>query len=133
MLSWLISLINPLKPILSSLENAYQAKLKAENDQQRIEADKQIAFFEGQAALAQAAAQYDRWWSPRTLMAFCVTSYVAKIIVWDTVLQLGTTPNPGSQVTTIVMTVIGFYYGSRAISETAGKLAQAWASGRKAP
>ena len=128
MLAWLISLINPLKPVLSALENAYQAKLKAANDAERIEADKQIAFFQGQIALAQTAAQSDRWWSPRSLMGFCVAVYVVKIIVWDTVLQWGVTPNPGSQVTTIVMTVLGFYYGSRAITETAGKLAQVWAS-----
>ncbi len=128
MLAWLISLINPLKPVLSALENAYQAKLKAANDAERIEADKQIAFFQGQIALAQAAAQSDRWWSPRSLMGFSAALYVGKIIVFDTVLQLGVTPNPGGQVTGIVMTVIGFYFGSKTVSDIGGRALAAWAA-----
>lgn len=128
MLAALFSWLNPLKPFLSALQNAYQAKLNAQNDAERIHAEEQIAFYQRQIALAQTAAQSDRWWSPRSLMGFCVALYVAKIVVWDTVFQLGVTPNPGSQVTTIVMTVLGFYYGARALTETAGKLAQVWAS-----
>lgn len=131
MLAWLISLINPLKPVLSALENAYQAKLKAANDAERIEADKQIAFFQGQIALAQAAAQSDRWYSPRSLMGLCAALYVAKIVVYDTVLQLGVTPNPGGQVTGIVLTIIGFYFGSKTVSDVGGRIVAAWASKSK--
>ncbi len=131
MMAWLISLINPLKPVLSALENAYQAKLKAANDAERIEADKQIAFFQGQIALATAAVQSDRWYSPRSLMGFCVVLYVAKIVVYDTVLQLGVTPNPGGQVTGIVLTIIGFYFGSKTVSDVGGRIIAAWASKSK--
>jgi hypothetical protein len=42
--------------------------------------------------------------------------------VWDTVFGLGTTPDPGPQVTGIVMLVLGFYFGGKAVMDIAGKL-----------
>jgi hypothetical protein len=121
-MGWLLSLINPLGKIVSGLNEAYRAKLAAKNDAERIEADKQIAFFEGQMSLATAAAQHDKWWSTRELIGKCALVYVFKIIVWDTVLQLGVTPDPGPQVTGIVMVVIGFYFGSKAVSDIGARL-----------
>ncbi|MFJ6323833.1 MULTISPECIES: hypothetical protein [unclassified Rhizobium] len=126
-MGWLLNLINPLGKIIDGLNAAYKAKLQAQNDADRVDAEKQIAFFQGQIELATQAAQSDRWWSPRSLMGFCATIYVAKIVVYDTVLQLGVTPNPGGQVTGIVLTVIGFYFGSKTVSDVAGKLIGAWA------
>lgn len=125
-MGWLLNLINPLSKIIDGLNAAYKAKLQAQNDADRIEADKQIAFFQDQMQLAQAA-QSDRWWSPRSLMGFCATIYVAKIVVYDTVLQLGVTPNPGAQVSGLVLTVVGFYFGSKTLSDIAGRLIGAWA------
>lgn len=104
------------------LLNAYQAKLDAQNSEQRIEAERQIAFFEGQIALAREAAQSDQWYSPRSLMAYCATIVVAKLLVWDTVLGLGVTANPGSMVNGIVLTIIGFYFGAKAVTELGSKL-----------
>jgi hypothetical protein len=127
MLAWLINLINPIGKIADGLNQAYQAKLKAANDADRIDADKQIAYFQGQMELAQAASQSDRWYSPRAIMGICAAVYVAKIVIYDTVLQLGVTPNPGTQVSGIVLTIIGFYFGSKAMSDVAGRLLAAWA------
>lgn len=101
---------------------AYQAKLAAQNDAERLAAEQQIAFFEGQIALAQTAAQHDRWWSTRELIGKCVLIYVAKLVIWDTVLAWGVTPDPGPVVGGIVMVVIGFYFGSKAASDVAAKL-----------
>lgn len=129
-MTWLLSLINPLGKIVDGLNRAYAAKLAAKNDSERIEADKQIAYFEGQISLATAAAQNDRWWSTRELIGKCALVYVAKIIVWDTVLQLGVTPDPGPQVTGIVMVVIGFYFGSKAVSDLGARLLAAFSKRR---
>lgn len=117
-LSWL----NPLAALADGLADAYRAKLAAKNDAERIEADKQIAFFQDQMALARSAAENDKWWSPRTLMAYCAALYVAKIVVYDTVLGWGFTPNPGDQVTGIVMLIVGFYFGSKAVTDLAARL-----------
>jgi hypothetical protein len=119
----LLSIFAPaLGALARSLRQAYKDRLDAKNDAERIEADKQIAFFQGQINLATAAAQNDKWWSTRELIGKCALIYVAKIVVWDTVLQLGTTPDPGPQVTGIVMLVLGFYFGGKAVMDIAGKL-----------
>lgn len=111
-----------LSALTGGLERAYIAKLNSKNDHERLEADKQIEFFKGQIELARAAAANDKWWSTRELMAKCVLILVAKLIVWDTVLGLGSTPDPGVTVNGILWTIIGFYYGSKAATDIAGKL-----------
>ena len=115
-----------IKELFGGLERWQKAKLDAANDAERIEADKQIAFFQGQIALATAAAQHDKWWSTRELIGKCVLIYVFKIIVIDTVLKLGHTPDPGPHVSGIVMLTIGFYFGSKAAIDVAGKLLARW-------
>ena len=118
-LNWLIG--GGINALAGPLERAYKAKLDAQNDADRLEAEKQIRFYEEQISLAQSAVA-DPWWSPRVLMAYCVVAYVFKIVVWDTVLQMGVTPNPGQQVTGIVMLIIGFYYGSKAATDVASRI-----------
>lgn len=118
-LSWLVG--GGISALTGPLERSYKAKLDAQNDAQRLEADKQIKFYEGQIALAQSAVN-DPWWSPRSIMGWSAAAYVVKIVVWDTVFQLGVTPNPGGQVTGIVMLVIGFYFGSKAATDVASRL-----------
>lgn len=110
MLGWLLSLINPLGQLTKQLADAYAAKSNAQTEQARIAADERIEAIKAQRDIVISASIHDKWWSPRTIMGWCVALYVAKIIVWDTVLQLGVTPNPGTQVTNIVLTVIGFYF-----------------------
>lgn len=110
-----------VKELVGPLERAYKAKLEAQNDKDRIEAEQQISFYEGQISLATVAAQNDRWWSTRELIGKCALLYIAKIVVWDTVLALGVTPDPGPQVTGIVMVVVGFYFGSKAAGDIAAK------------
>lgn len=109
MFGWLISLINPLGQLTKHLADAYAAKSNAITEQQRIDADERIEAIKAQRDVVIASAG-DHWWSPRVIMGWCVAIYVFKIIVFDTVLQLGVTPNPGNQVTSIVLTVIGFYF-----------------------
>lgn len=119
----LLDFLNPIKPLIDAAERAYSRKLAAENDKDRIEADKEIAFWNGRIELAQVAAQHDKWWSPRTLMGWCVAIYIFRIVVWDTVLGLGVTEYPGEHVTYVVMTVVAFYFVSRGAEVIAGSIA----------
>ena len=123
-MSWLISLLTGgiIGQIAAPLNEAYRNKLTADTDAKKLAAEQAIAFYEGQINLATAAAQHDKWWSTRELIGKCALVYVFKIIVWDTVLSLGVTPDPGPQVTGIVMVVIGFYFGSKAVSDIASRL-----------
>lgn len=119
-----------IKQFTDPLERAYAARLAAENDEQRLTAEQQIEFYRGQIELAAAATEHDKWWSPRTLMAYCATVVVFKLLIWDTVLGYGVTPDPGSIVNGILLTIIGFYFGSKAISDVAAKVLAA-AVGRR--
>lgn len=120
-LSWL----NPVKAITDALANAYAAKLAAKNDAERVEADKQIAYFERQMDLAQTAAEHDKWYQPRPLMAYGATAFVLKLFVWDTVLGWGVTPDPGPTVTGLAMVIVGFYFGSKALGDFGARLVSA--------
>lgn len=111
-----------VRDLSGSLARAYEAKQKALTDKDRIEAERQIAFFEQQISLARSAAENDRWYSPRSLMGWACAVYVLKIVVYDTVLQLGVTPNPGDQVNGIVALILGFFFGSKALTDVAGRI-----------
>lgn len=121
----LLDFLNPLQAITSSLERAYQAKLAAANDKDRIAAEVEIENLQARRDVMVSAAG-DKWWSPRVIMGWSAALYVAKIIVWDTVLQLGVTPDPGEQVNFIVATVVGFYFASKAAEGVANVLAGAF-------
>ena len=124
MLSSILSWISGglIGQIAAPLERAYQAKLAAQTDADRLDAEKQIEFFKEQMALAVAAAHEDKWYSPRSIMAYVAFLYYAKIAAWDTVLGWGTTPDPGPYVNGITLTIISFYFGSKAIGDVAAKL-----------
>lgn len=119
----LLDWLNPLGAITSSLERAYQAKLAAANDTDRIAADVEIETLKARRDVVIAASLNDKWWSPRTIMGWSAALYVGKIVVWDTVLQWGVTPNPGEQVTMIVMTIVGFYFVAKGAETVANTLA----------
>lgn len=121
----IIGWLNPIKAIADGLAAAYAAKLAAKNDGERIEADKQIAYFERQMDLAQTAAEHDRWYQPRPLMAYGATAFVLKLFVWDTVLGWGVTLDPGPTVTGLAMIIVGFYFGSKALGDFGARLVSA--------
>jgi hypothetical protein len=119
----LLDWLNPLQAITGSLERAYQAKLAAANDTDRIAAEVEIETLKARRDVVISASLNDKWWSPRTIMGWSAALYVGKIVVWDTVLQWGVTPNPGEQVTMIVMTIVGFYFVAKGAETVANTLA----------
>lgn len=87
-MNWILSFLTDglLDKFIAPLERAYQAKLAAQTNKDKLAADQAVKFYEGQIALATTAAQLDKWWSTRELVGKCALIYVAKIVVWDTVL-----------------------------------------------
>lgn len=83
------------------------------------ESEQNLKFWEGRMDLAIAAAQHDKWWSPRNLMGWTATAYVVKIMLIDTVLGWSVTPYPGDQVTLFANTIVGFYFASKAAENIA--------------
>jgi hypothetical protein len=123
-MNWLLSLLTGgiIGQIAGPLNQAYRDKLAADSNDKKLAAEQAIAFYEGQMKLAVEASKNDRWWSTRELIGKCALIYVFKIVVFDTVLKLGNTPDPGPQVTGIVMLVLGFYFGSKAVVDLATRL-----------
>lgn len=115
----ILGLLNPLGALKDGLVAAQKQWLDANNDASRLKAEENMAYFKGQIELAVAASRYDKWYSVRSLIGYCVVTLVAKLLIWDTVLGWGVTPNPGQLVMWITVTVIGFYFASKTAIDVA--------------
>src|SRR5579872_6709260 len=90
-LSWLGNLLGG--PFARAAVDAYQAKLTAGNDAQRIAAglaarELAVAQRESELAAQTVIAEQGRWYTalPRPLFAFAFVIYAWKVVVWDKVL-----------------------------------------------
>lgn len=110
-LTWLTS--SAASTITEKLIETYELKLKATTDEKKLEADLIIARLEAQQGIL--LAEQGRWYTAwiRPMLALPVVIFVWKILVYDTVLQLDVTPNPGEFVRWIVTVVIGAYFLTR--------------------
>jgi len=124
MWTWLASLIGG--PVVSGLINAYKAKLDAANTQDRIAADLAAKEIEAEIeARKQAAAivitEQGRWYTAiiRPLLAAPVIIYFWKVIVWDKVLELGTTDPITGMAADWAGLIVAAYVGGRSIEKVA--------------
>lgn len=115
--SWLAG--TGLTTIMSGVTDAYKAKLQAGNDQDKLAADlaarelaiqAQDADIQGRLALADGAG-------PRKLIGYSVGIYIAKLLVWDKTLGLGSTDDVSDRLFWIITTVIVAYFGNGAIRD----------------
>ena len=113
MFSWLINLLNPLNGIAKQLRSAYEAKLKAANDSERIKADITIKQLEArqEVLLAEQKHWMTRWIRPAFAFPFVV--YDFKVIVWDKVFELGSTDGLTPEFWKLQMIVFGAYFLTR--------------------
>ncbi len=110
-LSWLSGGV--INQVTDALTDAYRAKLTAQNNTEKLEAEMTISQLEARqrVLLAEQGRWYTAWIRPA--LAAPVVLFVWKIIVWDTILGWGVTPNPGDIVNWIVVTTIGAYFLTR--------------------
>lgn len=99
-----------IKAIGGQINQAYQAKLNAQNDEQRIDADKRIATLEAQrdVLIAEQKNVLTRWIRPA--IAFPIVVYIWKLVVWDKVLGLGTTDPLSDELWRLFWIVVGAYF-----------------------
>ncbi len=124
MWSWLASLIGG--PIITGLINAYKAKLDAANSRDRMAADLAAKEIEAEIEARKQAstiilAEQGRWYTAiiRPLIAFPLIIYLWKVIVWDTVLGLGTTEPLTGMVAEWTGMIVTAYVGGRSIEKVA--------------
>ncbi len=111
-------------PVIKGLIDAYNAKLKAGNADNKIAADLAATEIAAQSAEANAILQYrtaelGRWYEPDKLMGYCVAVYFSKLLIFDKVLGLGTTdPLAGFAAVTSNL-VVSFYFAKRGFENVA--------------
>ena len=97
-------------PIVSGLVKASQAKLTSDNTAEKIAAglaarELSVEQRERELAVQQNIADEGRWWTaaPRAVACWSFAIFIAKCVVWDKVLGLGTTdPLGGFAATTAI-------------------------------
>ena len=99
-----------MNAITGQLRQAHKDRLEAANDKDRIAAEVTISQLEARQAVlvAEQGNWATRWVRPA--LAFPVVVFWWKVIIWDTVLGLGVTPNPGEYVMAFVVSVPNVYF-----------------------
>lgn len=106
-LGWFAAL--PFRRIFQTIDHSVSEE--TERKRLKLDAAKHIATTQVEAL---ATTSGFKWWHPQFIIGYCVAFYVFKIVVWDSALGLGSTPDPGANVTSIVQTVIAFFFPSAA-------------------
>lgn len=111
-------------PVIKGLIDAYQAKLKAGNVDNRIAADLAANEIAAQTAETNAntqlkVAEIGHPWEPEKLAFYVWLTYFAKCVIWDTVLGLGTTPELKGAVGVWCGLIVSFYFVKRGFENVA--------------
>ena len=113
MLSFLISLVNPIGRIADKLAEAKLKSIDAATEQERIKADVLIQQLEARQAIliAEQSSLLTRWIRPAFALPFVIFNF--KVIVWDKVLGLGVTDDLSPAFWQLQMVVFGAYFLTR--------------------
>ena len=120
MLKLLLSLVSgPLTQISNDLEKAYEAKLSAQNDAERLAADERIKTLEDRKSiiLQSQSDPVERW--VRVLFAFPMVAYSWKLVIWDKILSLGATDNLSPELWQLFWIIVGGYFLDTTVKSTA--------------
>ena len=106
--------------------DAYQAKLKAANDDHKIAADLAATEIAAQTRDVEVAAdivkaEQGRWYTAciRPLMALPFIIFTWKVVVVDKVLKMGTTDPLDPNMWSVFTAVVVAYFGGRSIEKIA--------------
>jgi hypothetical protein len=94
--------------IADQLRRAYEAKLNAQNDEQRIAAEIQIAQLTARQSSLNRGGIVTALMQAAFAAPFAI--YNAKILLFDKVLAMGKTDPLSAELYQIEMAVIGFYF-----------------------
>lgn len=122
MWTWLLSFLSG--PLLNNLVAAYKLKLQSDNTEDKIAADlagRELLVQQREAELQTQyrIAELGKWYEPDKIMGYCVAFLLAKIVVWDTCLGLGTTNLHQGWMTGTANIIVMFYFGKRGFENIA--------------
>ena len=111
-------------PVIKGLIDAYQAKLRAGNVESKIAADLAAGEIAAQTAETNAQnqlkiAEIGHPWEPEKLAFYIVLVHLAKCVIWDTVLGLGTTSPLKGDIASWEGLIMAYYFGKRTFENVA--------------
>lgn len=113
-------------PIITGAIEAYKAKLAAGSNQDTLAADlagKDLELQAKERALNVQVANIDSgsFWTaaPRAIVCWSLALYVAKVVVFDTMLGLGSTFALKGVMAEAFSTVLCFWFGGRTLEKVA--------------
>lgn len=111
-------------PIISGAISAYKAKLEAGNTQDAKAVELAVRELEVQQREIEVQGEYKRalighWYEPANVAAYIFVLYIAKVVVWDTMLGLGSTPAIRGNVGEWMALIAAFLFGKRGAENVA--------------
>lgn len=111
-------------PVIKGLIDGYKAKLAAGNTSENIAADlaaRELAVqqVEIQAQTQLRIAEIGKWYEPDHLASYIFVAYIGKVVVWDVMLGLGSTPAIKGDVASWLGMIAMFLFGKRGIENVA--------------
>jgi len=121
-------------PLVEGAVNAYKAKLDAGNTHEKLAADlagRELALEQRERELDvdQNKSDEGRWWTaaPRAVVQWSLAIYIAKVVVWDLVLGLGSTPDVKSAlIAGAFKTIIVMWFGGRTMEKVSRIIGSRW-------
>lgn len=109
----------PLSSISNDIKEAYQSKLQAKNDSERVAADERINLLEARktSILAAQSDPVERW--VRVGYAIPCVLFVNKTIIWDKLLGYGVTDNLSPELWNVFWIVLAGYFVDVTVRGTA--------------
>lgn len=103
--------------VTQALSKAYQAKLEAETQEDKLAAEQRIELLKAKQSIliAEQAHGSTRWIRPAFATIFVI--YIAKVVVWDKVLGWGATDPLSPELTEIMMIILSAYFIGRPIEK----------------
>jgi hypothetical protein len=111
-------------PIISGAINAYKAKLEQSGKQDLVAERLATKELELQQREIEVQGDYKRalighWYEPANVAAYIFVLYIAKVVVWDTMLGLGSTPAIRGNVGEWMALIAAFLFGKRGAENVA--------------
>ena len=111
-------------PVIRGLLDAYNANLKFKTDDKKIASDLAGQEIAAQTSEIKAQTEYriaalGYWYEPDKIMGYCVAVYIAKLLIWDKVLGLGSTDPLGGWIETTANLVVASYFAKRGFENIA--------------
>lgn len=111
-------------PVIKGAIDAYKVKIEASGKQDLVAERLALKELEVEQREAELQADYKRslighWYEPANLAAYIFVLYIGKVVVWDTMLGLGTTPPIRGNVGEWMALIAAFLFGKRGAENVA--------------